>query len=77
MFFYLFTELCLDRFNRPAGHNFQTSYSPSALGVFSAHKMASAGMPAFQPAGRGDFDPFGQTLVAFLFRHLTDSFKIT
>jgi hypothetical protein len=39
--------------------------------------MASAGMPAFQPAGRGDFDSFGQTLVGFLFRHLTDSFKIT
>ena len=32
---------------------------------------------AFDLAGRGDFDSFGQTLVGFLFRHLTDSFKRT
>jgi hypothetical protein len=39
--------------------------------------MTAAGASAFEPAGGGDFDSFGQTLVGFLFRHLTDSFKIT
>jgi hypothetical protein len=30
---------------------------------------------AFDLAGSGDFDSFGQTLMGFLFRHLAGPFK--
>jgi hypothetical protein len=62
-------------FSRRTGHNFRTLHAPSAFGTFAAHKMTATAAPAFESAGSGNFDPFAQPLMSFLFRHLTGSFK--
>jgi hypothetical protein len=38
--------------------------------------MTAAGAIAFELAGGGDFDPFGQPFMGLLFWHLTGSFRI-
>jgi len=62
-------------FSHHAGHHFGTLHSPSAFGAFAAHKMTATAASAFEPAGSGNFDPFAQPLMGFLFRHLTVPLK--
>lgn len=63
-------------FSQRTGYSSRTSYSPSAFGIFAAHKMPAT--TAFVPdfAGSSNFESFAQALMAFLFRHLINSFKI-
>jgi hypothetical protein len=44
---------------------------PSALSVFAAHKMACTGVLVPELSGGGNFEPFFQTFVRFLFRHFS------
>jgi len=75
-FGHLFVEFGLDYLTRRTGHDSGTAYSPSAFSVFAAHKVTSASPFAFDLAACSNFDPFTQTLMGFLFRHLANSFKI-
>lgn len=72
-----FAELFLGCLGGGAGHDSRSTYPPSPFGVLAAHKMTGTGPLASYLAGPGDLDPFAQTLVSFLFRHLVNSFKIT
>jgi hypothetical protein len=73
LFSNLFTEIEFDCFGCCTGQNSRTANAPSPFCVFAAHKMTAAGALPFQFSTGGDFYPFCQALMAFLFRHLTDS----
>lgn len=75
MFLYLFVEFCPDYFVGRTGHEGRITNPSSSFGIFSAHKVASKGSFAFELAGSCYFDSFFQTLMGFLFRHITNSFK--
>jgi hypothetical protein len=54
--FQLFAELDFDCFSRRAGNNCRTSYSPSPLGIFAAHKMAATAAFSADFTGSSNFD---------------------
>jgi hypothetical protein len=71
-----FSELDSDCSGCSTGDNCRTFYPPAPFGVFAAHKMTAAAATSADFTGSSDFDPFAQTLVGFLFRHLIASLNI-
>jgi hypothetical protein len=70
----LFTESNPGCFTRRTGHNSRAADAPSAFGVFTAHKMTTAGALALDLTRSGNLDSFAQPLMGLLFRHLANPF---
>jgi hypothetical protein len=61
---------------RFTGNGCRTFYSSAPFGIFAAHKMTAAAATSKDFTGSSDFDSLFQTLMGFLFWHLTDSLNI-